>query len=163
MTGACLKFIGHLAVAAGALCLAGQLALAQAFPAKPVRLVAPFSGGGGADMVARLVGQKLSDLLAQQVIVDNRPGAGNVIGTEIVARAAPDGYTIMISIVNHSINAGLYRKLPYDSINDCSRSSATRSSSGTSSFRSIEKPDESCFARDSRRRRLIWLKRATPP
>ncbi len=113
-----LKFIGQLAVAAWSLCLAGQLALAQAFPVKPIRLVAPVSAGGGGDTVARLVGQKLSELLAQQVIVDNRPGAGNIIGTEIVARAAPDGYTIMIAIVNHAINAGLYRKLPYDPIND---------------------------------------------
>lgn len=93
---------------------------AGAFPVKPVRMIAPFSAGGGGDTVARLVAQKLSDVLSQQVIVDNRPGASNIIGTELTARAAPDGYTIMIANTVHTINAGLSRKLPYDSIHDFS-------------------------------------------
>jgi tripartite-type tricarboxylate transporter receptor subunit TctC len=92
---------------------------AEAFPTKSIRLIAPFSAGGGADTVARLVSAKLSEELGQQVIVDNRPGASNIIGTELTARAAPDGYTIMIVNVVHAINAGL-RKLPYDPINDFS-------------------------------------------
>ena len=96
------------------LTVAAQLAYAQDFPTRPVRLVAPFSAGGGADSISRLVAEKLSEIFRQQVIVDNRPGASNIIGTEIVARAAPDGYTILLAINNHAINAGLFQKLPYD-------------------------------------------------
>ena len=103
----------------GWLLLAGaQAAFAQPFPAKPVRLVAPFSAGGGGDTVARLVAQKLTDLLGQQVIVDNRAGANNIIGTEVVARAAPDGYTILIVNNSHASNTFLFRKLPYDAVAD---------------------------------------------
>lgn len=91
---------------------------ADSFPVKPVRMIAPFSAGGGADTVARLVAQKLSEPLGQQVIVDNRPGASNIIGTELTARAAPDGYTIMIANTVHAINAGLFKKLPYDPVGD---------------------------------------------
>lgn len=91
---------------------------AEAFPVKPVRVIAPFAAGGGGDTVARLVAQKLAEGLSQQVIVDNRPGASNIIGTELTARAAPDGYTIMIANTVHTINAGLLRKLPYDPLND---------------------------------------------
>jgi len=91
---------------------------AQNFPSKPVRIVVPSSPGGGADTTARLLAQRLSDVFGQQVIVDNRPGAGNIIGTELVAKAAPDGYTLLLAINNHAINASLYRKLPYDPIQD---------------------------------------------
>jgi len=100
------------------LLLCAQFALAQAYPNKPVRMIAPFSAGGGADVVARLFAQKLSEALAQQVVVDNRPGASNIIGTEATARAAPDGYTIMIANTVHTINAGLVRKLPFDPVGD---------------------------------------------
>jgi tripartite-type tricarboxylate transporter receptor subunit TctC len=91
---------------------------AEPYPARPVRMIAPFAAGGGADTVARLVAQKLSDALGQQVVVDNRPGASNIIGTELAARSAPDGYTIMIANTVHAINAGLFKKLPYDPIGD---------------------------------------------
>jgi len=91
---------------------------AQSFPSKPVRIVVPSSAGGGADTTARLLAQRLSDVFGQQVVVDNRPGAGNIIGTELVAKAAPDGYTLLLAINNHAINASLYRKLPYDPIQD---------------------------------------------
>jgi len=91
---------------------------AQSFPSKPVRIVVPSSAGGGADITARLLAQRLSDVFGQQVVVDNRPGAGNIIGTELVAKAAPDGYTLLLAINNHAINASLYRKLPYDPIQD---------------------------------------------
>ena len=87
---------------------------AQDFPNRPIRMVAPFSAGGGADSVARLVAEKLSDALGKQVVVDNRPGASNIIGTDIVAKAPPDGYTLLLAINNHAINAGLFPKLPYD-------------------------------------------------
>src|SRR5262245_60970747 len=104
---------------AGWLLLAGaQGVLAQAFPAKPIRLVAPFQAGGGGDTVARLVAQKLAEILGQQVIVDNRAGANNIIGTEAVARAAPDGYTILIVNNSHASNTYLFRKLPYDAVAD---------------------------------------------
>ncbi len=110
----------YFVAGAMALCLLleTRFALAQSYPNRPVRMIAPFSAGGGADTVARLIAQKLSELLPQQVIVDNRPGASNIIGTELVARAAPDGYTIMIANSVHAINAGLFRKLPYDPIGD---------------------------------------------
>ena len=95
-----------------------QTALAQTFPAKPIRVIAPFSAGGGADTLARLLAQKLSDIYGQQVIIDNRAGASNIIGTEIAARAAPDGYTILIANNNHASNPAIYRKLPYNTLND---------------------------------------------
>ncbi len=92
--------------------------MAQDFPTRPIRMVAPFSAGGGADSVARLVAEKLSDALGKQVVVDNRPGASNIIGTDIVAKAPPDGHTLLLAINNHAINAGLFPKLPYDPQHD---------------------------------------------
>ncbi len=93
-------------------------AFAQSYPAKPIRLISPFAAGGGADTVARYFGQKLSAPLQQQVIVDNRPGAGSIIGTEAAAKATPDGYTLLIVNDTHAINASLHKKLPYDPIKD---------------------------------------------
>lgn len=102
-----------------ALALVSSVAVhCQAYPSKPIRIVVPSSAGGGADATARLLAQKLSDLLGQQVFVDNRPGAGNIIGTEAVAKALPDGYTLLLAINNHAINASLYQKLPYDPLKD---------------------------------------------
>ena len=101
-----------------ALSTSAQVAIAQTFPAKPIRVIAPFSAGGGADTMARMLAQKMSDIYGQQVIVDNRAGASNIIGTEIAARAAPDGYTILIANNNHASNPGIYRKLPYDTMAD---------------------------------------------
>ncbi|MGA0116202.1 MAG: tripartite tricarboxylate transporter substrate binding protein [Burkholderiales bacterium] len=94
------------------------IAAAQVYPAKPIRMIAPISAGGGADVAARLLAKTLSDDLRQQVIVDNRPGGGNIIGTSIAANAAADGYTILWVSGAHAINAALGRKLPYDSIRD---------------------------------------------
>ncbi|MGE0559276.1 MAG: tripartite tricarboxylate transporter substrate binding protein [Burkholderiales bacterium] len=91
---------------------------AQVYPVKPIRMIAPISAGGGADVAARLLAKTLSDDLKQQVIVDNRPGGGNVIGTSIAANATADGYTILWVSGAHAINAALGRKLPYDSIGD---------------------------------------------
>lgn len=98
--------------------LSSLAAYCQAYPNKPIRIVVPSSAGGGADFTARLLAQKLSDLLGQQVFVDNRPGAGNIIGTEAVAKALPDGYTLLLAINNHAINASLYQNLPYDPLKD---------------------------------------------
>lgn len=97
-------------------CLA---ATAQTYPSKPIRIVVPFSPGNTGDIVVRLIGQKLSEKLGQQVVVDNRPGAGAIIGTEAVAKAAPDGYTILTgSNGSFGINSSLYSKLPYDPVKD---------------------------------------------
>jgi tripartite-type tricarboxylate transporter receptor subunit TctC len=91
---------------------------AQQYPDKPIRLVVPFPAGGVTDVVARLTAEKLSAEFGQQVIVDNKAGAGGVIGTEFVAKAAPDGYTLLLTTPNHTINAALRAKMPYDTEKD---------------------------------------------
>ena len=90
-----------------------------AYPTKPIRIVVPFPPGGATDILAREVAQKLNEAWGQQVIVDNRPGAGGNIGSELVAKAAPDGYTLEMGTVGtHAINASLYAKMPYDNVKD---------------------------------------------
>jgi tripartite-type tricarboxylate transporter receptor subunit TctC len=93
-------------------------ALAQSFPTKPVRLVVPFPPGGATDLVGRTLGQKLTESWKQQVVVENRAGAGGNIGADAVAKAPPDGYTLLLNIHGQAISAGLYRKLPFDPIKD---------------------------------------------
>ncbi len=94
-------------------------AQAPAYPTKPIRIVVPFPPGGATDLLARDVAQKLTDAWGQSVIVDNRPGAGGNIGSELVAKAAPDGYTLEMGTVGtHAINASLYAKMPYDHVKD---------------------------------------------
>lgn len=91
----------------------------QSYPNKPIRMVCPFPPGGTTDLVARTVAQKLSEAWGQQVVVDNRSGAGGLIGTEMVAKAAPDGYTILLgSITTHAVNPALYKKLNFDPLKD---------------------------------------------
>src|SRR5712692_5015099 len=93
--------------------------LAQGYPSKPIRLIVPFAAGGGNDNVARLVGKRLSESLGQQVVIDNRPGAGGVVGAELAAKSAPDGYTLFLGGVgSHAINPNLHERLPYDPIKD---------------------------------------------
>lgn len=91
---------------------------ADAWPGKPITLVVPFAAGGTTDIVARIVAQKLGDALHQPVIVDNRGGAGGTLGANVVAHSAPDGYTLFMATIAHSIAPGLYRSLPYDFIRD---------------------------------------------
>jgi tripartite-type tricarboxylate transporter receptor subunit TctC len=91
-------------------------ATAQHYPARPIRIVVPFPPGGGSDVVARLVGMRVGELLRQTVVIDNRPGAAGVIGTEIVANAPGDGHTLLLASGSHSINASFGRKLPYDPV-----------------------------------------------
>lgn len=92
---------------------------AQSYPSKPIRLIVPFSAGGPTDVVARLVGQNLSTVLGESVVVENRPGASGFIGTEAVARAQPDGYTLLlITASTHAISPNLFKKLPYHPIKD---------------------------------------------
>ena len=89
------------------------------YPNKPIRLVVPFAPGGGSDILARIVGQGLSETFQQRVVVDNRPGAGGNIGTDLVAKALPDGYTLVLGVVGPiSINISLFRNLPYDPLRD---------------------------------------------
>jgi tripartite-type tricarboxylate transporter receptor subunit TctC len=103
---------------AACLVLAGTgLAAAQDYPTRPVRLIIPFPPGGSNDVVGRLIAIKLGDRLGKQVVVDNRSGAGGVIGTEVVAKAPPDGYTLLIVSMAHAVNPWLYR-LNYDPIKD---------------------------------------------
>jgi len=91
---------------------------AQNYPTKPIRFILPFPPGGGTDTLARIVGQKLTENLGQTMVMDNRPGAGANIGAEIAAHSAPDGYTIVMGNIAHTINATLYRKLGYDLVKD---------------------------------------------
>jgi tripartite-type tricarboxylate transporter receptor subunit TctC len=89
-------------------------ALAQAWPSKPIRVVVPFPAGGGIDTVARIVVPKMSEALGQPMVIDNRSGAGGTVGTEVVARATPDGHVLLATFASHSMNATLYRDLSYD-------------------------------------------------
>jgi len=93
-------------------------AYAQPYPAKPVRMVVPFAPGGNTDIIARVFAPKMGEILGQQIIIDNRGGAGSTIGTEAVARAAPDGYTLLMVSAAHTINPAMIRKLNYDSVKD---------------------------------------------
>ena len=103
-----------------AVALAAGAAAAQDYPSKPIRIVVPFTAGSASDILARLVGPKLTDKWGQQVVVDNRPSAGGTVAGEIVARAAPDGHTLMLTSSAFAGSAALYDKLPYDSIKDFS-------------------------------------------
>jgi tripartite-type tricarboxylate transporter receptor subunit TctC len=93
-------------------------ATAQTYPQKPIRMIVPFPAGGGTDILARLLGLRMTEALGQQIITDNRAGAGGTIGTDVAARAPADGYTIILVSGSHAINPGLYPKLPYDTVND---------------------------------------------
>ena len=95
----------------------GPLA-AQSYPTKPVRLIVPFAPGGGTDIMARTLGQKLTESWGQQVVVDNRGGAGTIIGTELAVKSPPDGYTVMLANIALALNPGLHSKLPYDALKD---------------------------------------------
>ena len=101
----------------GLLLAAGAVHAQQGYPARPVRLIVPFPPGGPSDVVARMLAQKLAESFRQPVVVDNRPGGGGTIGTEIAVRAEPDGYTLIIVSAAYAANAALYR-LPYDAVSD---------------------------------------------
>lgn len=107
------KFIGALCLGLG-LAFSTALAWAQEYPSKPIRLVVPFPPGGGTDIVARTVAIKLGEILRVSVVVENRAGAGGTVGTDVVARAPADGYTLGLVSGSHVINPSIYPKLPYD-------------------------------------------------
>jgi tripartite-type tricarboxylate transporter receptor subunit TctC len=115
----------HIAMTRAAVLICGlasifQPAHGQAYPNKPVRMIAPFPPGGATDRVARTVATKLSTALGQQVVVDNRPGANSRIATEIASKANPDGYTLLVCALTHVTNPGLSKSLPYDTVKDFS-------------------------------------------
>ena len=109
------------AIAAFSILLAsGGHSLAQGWPNRPIRMVVPYTPGGYTDLMARLVGQKISEALGQPIVFENKPGANAIIGTDVVAKAAPDGYTFGTVIAAHAVNATLNPKLPYDTLKDFS-------------------------------------------
>ena len=99
------------------LALAAGFAQSQQYPTKPVRIIAPFAPGGGTDFIARLIAQKLTERLGQQVIVENKPGAGGNLGAEFAVKSAPDGYTLLLVAGSYTVNPSLY-KLSFDPVND---------------------------------------------
>ncbi len=103
---------------AGIAALMSASAATQTYPAKPVRLIVPFSAGSGSDIIARTVAGGLAEVVGQQVVIDNRAGAAGNIGAELAARAAPDGYTVLFGNVAHAANVSIYPKLPYDFVRD---------------------------------------------
>jgi tripartite-type tricarboxylate transporter receptor subunit TctC len=107
-----------LVLSAAASLFATASVAAQPYPSKPIRLIVPFPPGGSVDLVARLVSPKLSESLGQQIVVDNRSGASGNIAAELVARAAPDGYTLMVHTIPLVANAFLYSRVPYGVLND---------------------------------------------
>src|SRR5215475_11411669 len=111
------KFL-HLATGFAALPAMSRIARAQAYPSRPVRIIVGFAPAGGTDIMARLIGQWLSERLGQQFVVENRPGAASNIGTEVVATAPPDGYTLLVATFVNAVNATLYGKLNFNFIRD---------------------------------------------
>jgi tripartite-type tricarboxylate transporter receptor subunit TctC len=98
--------------------VASAPAIAQSYPAKPIRFVVPFAPGGGTDIIARILAQRLNESLGQPVVADNRGGAGSTVGTDIVCKAPPDGYTLLLANISLAFNAWLYKSLPYNAIKD---------------------------------------------
>jgi tripartite-type tricarboxylate transporter receptor subunit TctC len=111
------RWVGHWFAAALALAAPAWVS-AQDYPNRPIRIVVPFAPGGGGDVLGRLVAQKLSEQLKQPVVVDNKPGASTIVGTDLVAKAPPDGYTMLLNVPLIVQTASLYAKLPYDPLND---------------------------------------------
>src|SRR5499427_10874290 len=108
----------HLAAGAAALPALPRIARAQAYPLRPVRIIVGFAPGGASDIVARLIGQWLSERFGQQFVIENRPGAASNMGTEVVVNAPPDGYTLLVVTSVNTINATLYERLNFNLIRD---------------------------------------------
>ncbi len=113
------RHLGQLTVLALGLALVPAAPAHAAYPERPITMVVPFSAGGTTDILARIVGEELGKRLGQQVVIDNRPGAGGNIGTAVVAKAAPDGYILVMGTIGtHAINASIYESMPYDPVQD---------------------------------------------
>ncbi|MCC6535586.1 MAG: tripartite tricarboxylate transporter substrate binding protein [Burkholderiales bacterium] len=110
--------IAAAAIAGTAFTLGSTSAFAQAYPYKPIRYIVPFAAGGATDIITRILAQPLAEALGQQVVVDNRPGAGAIIGTSLLAKAPADGYTLIMCEIAHGANPALHAKLPYDTRSD---------------------------------------------
>jgi tripartite-type tricarboxylate transporter receptor subunit TctC len=114
--------VAAIAVALMTLALSGLPGRAQApaesYPTKPIRIIVPFAPGGSVDVVARLIGQDFTEAFGQPVVVETRPGGGTMIGTQVAARAEPDGYTLLVAVSNHATNPALHQKMPYDALED---------------------------------------------
>ena len=115
----CFKVLHALAAASvslGALLVAP--AIAQTYPSKPIRIVVPFGAGGVADLTARTVAQKMSESMGQAVVIENKPGAGGVVAGDTVAKAEPDGHTLLLMSNGTAVSAGLFKSLPFDAVRD---------------------------------------------
>jgi tripartite-type tricarboxylate transporter receptor subunit TctC len=112
------RLCAALAIALAAVVLNAGSAPAQTYPSKPIRLLVPFAAGGAVDVLARLIAGKLGEAMGQSVVVENRPGAGGNIAADAVAKAAPDGYTLLQNTNGQAISPALYRNLPFDAVND---------------------------------------------
>ena len=105
-------------ICTAAITVAASSAFAQGYPARPVKIVVPFAAGGVADITARVLSQKMGETMGQQVIVENRPSAGGIVASEAVAKAEPDGYTLLFITNGNAVSASLFKSLPYDTVND---------------------------------------------
>ena len=114
-----VRHLGYLTALALGLTLMFAAPAHAAYPERPVTMVVPFAAGGTTDILARIVGEELSKRLGQQIVIDNRPGAGGNTGTAVVAKAAPDGYTLVMGTIGtHAINSSIYKRMPYDPVGD---------------------------------------------
>lgn len=120
-----MKMVNQIILAAA---VAAPAFAQQPYPSRPVRIVSPFAPGGGNDSLCRILAPRLAENLKQQIVIENRAGANGIVGTEVAARSAPDGYTIVLIPSGHAVNATLYKKLPFDSIRDFSPISLVGSS-----------------------------------
>ncbi len=111
---ACFAIVPLLAVAASVL----PVTWAQVYPTKPIRMIVGFPVGGAVDIIGRIIGQNVGESVKQQIVVDNRAGAGSVIASDLTAKAAPDGYTVLLIAASHAVNVGFHKKLPYDPVKD---------------------------------------------
>ncbi len=112
-----LRFAGLALMVAGAI-VSAAACMAQTYPARSIRVIVPFAPGGGTDILTRTIAPRLSDMLGQQLVIDNRAGGGSTIGSEMVSKAAADGYTLLMVDTSYTTNPSLYSKLPYDSARD---------------------------------------------
>ncbi len=108
------RIVGTSLIATLCILFAVPAAAADRYPERPIRLIVPFAPGGGTDITARILGESMNEALDQTIVVDNRPGAGSIIGCNIVAKATPDGYTLLLASISLTVNAAVYKKIPYD-------------------------------------------------